>query len=81
MTTVDYSVAGRVPGGGADRTVDLRSDTVTQPTPVMREAMMAAPLGDIKIHSHEECEQMVKGHAQSNANRRFIDYYLSEVID
>ena len=26
--------------------VDLRSDTVTQPTPVMREAMMAAPLGD-----------------------------------
>lgn len=26
--------------------VDLRSDTVTQPTPPMREAMMAAPLGD-----------------------------------
>ena len=26
--------------------VDLRSDTVTQPTPAMREAMMAAPLGD-----------------------------------
>jgi threonine aldolase len=26
--------------------VDLRSDTVTQPTPSMREAMMAAPLGD-----------------------------------
>jgi threonine aldolase len=25
---------------------DLRSDTVTQPTPAMREAMMAAPLGD-----------------------------------
>ncbi|MCH2132471.1 MAG: aminotransferase class I/II-fold pyridoxal phosphate-dependent enzyme [Phycisphaerales bacterium] len=30
----------------ADTTVDLRSDTVTQPTPAMREAMMAAPLGD-----------------------------------
>ena len=31
-----------------DRTslVDLRSDTVTQPTPAMRDAMMAAPLGD-----------------------------------
>jgi threonine aldolase len=31
-----------------DRTalVDLRSDTVTQPTAAMREAMMAAPLGD-----------------------------------
>ena len=27
-------------------TVDLRSDTVTQPTPEMRTAMMAAPLGD-----------------------------------
>ena len=26
--------------------VDLRSDTVTQPTPAMREAMFAAPLGD-----------------------------------
>lgn len=26
--------------------VDLRSDTVTQPTPAMREAMNAAPLGD-----------------------------------
>jgi threonine aldolase len=28
------------------KTVDLRSDTVTQPTAGMREAMMAAPLGD-----------------------------------
>ena len=26
--------------------IDLRSDTVTRPTPAMREAMMAAPLGD-----------------------------------
>jgi hypothetical protein len=28
------------------KTVDLRSDTVTQPTAAMRAAMMAAPLGD-----------------------------------
>ncbi len=28
------------------KTVDFRSDTVTHPTAVMREAMMAAPLGD-----------------------------------
>jgi threonine aldolase len=28
------------------KTVDLRSDTVTQPTAAMREAMMGAPLGD-----------------------------------
>ena len=27
-------------------TIDLRSDTVTQPTPAMRAAMLAAPLGD-----------------------------------
>lgn len=27
-------------------TIDLRSDTVTQPTPSMREAMMRAPVGD-----------------------------------
>ncbi|MCA9251758.1 MAG: PLP-dependent transferase, partial [Phycisphaerales bacterium] len=26
--------------------IDLRSDTVTQPTPAMKEAMMRAPLGD-----------------------------------
>ena len=26
--------------------IDLRSDTLTQPTPAMREAMMAAPVGD-----------------------------------
>ena len=28
------------------KTIDLRSDTVTQPTAAMRAAMMAAPLGD-----------------------------------
>ena len=28
------------------KTIDLRSDTVTQPTAPMRAAMMAAPLGD-----------------------------------
>ena len=43
--------------------------------------IMAAPLGTIRTHSKEECEAMVKGHGQMNANRRFIDYYLSEVLD
>lgn len=44
MTTVSYeSGAGR---GAAAGVVDLRSDTVTRPTPAMREAMLAAPLGD-----------------------------------
>jgi len=39
---VAYGSAGRALG----HAVDLRSDTVTQPTAAMREAMMAAPLGD-----------------------------------
>jgi ribulose-5-phosphate 4-epimerase/fuculose-1-phosphate aldolase len=43
--------------------------------------IMAANLGPLKTHTKEECEQMVKGHGQANANRRFIDYYLSEVVD
>jgi threonine aldolase len=30
----------------SERVIDLRSDTVTQPTPAMRAAMMGAPLGD-----------------------------------
>ena len=44
MSSVDYASAARRAAG--ERVVDLRSDTVTQPTAAMREAMMAAPLGD-----------------------------------
>lgn len=39
----------RIPGpwGAADtRVVDLRSDTVTEPTPAMRQAMACAQVGD-----------------------------------
>jgi ribulose-5-phosphate 4-epimerase/fuculose-1-phosphate aldolase len=43
--------------------------------------IMAAPLGTLKTHSQEECEQMVKGHERPDANRRYIDYYISEVVD
>lgn len=43
--------------------------------------MMTASLGAVKTHSQEECEQMVKGHDRPNANRRYIDYYISEVVD
>jgi len=35
----------------------------------------------VKTHSQEECQQMVKGHGLPNANRRYIDYYISEVVD
>ena len=30
----------------SDKTIDLRSDTITLPTEAMREAMACAPLGD-----------------------------------
>ena len=43
--------------------------------------IMAAPLGALKTHSQKECEEMVRGHDQPNASRRYIDYYISEVVD
>ncbi len=43
--------------------------------------LMAAPLGPAKTHSQDECRQMIKGHERPNANRRYIDYYISEVVD
>jgi ribulose-5-phosphate 4-epimerase/fuculose-1-phosphate aldolase len=43
--------------------------------------IMAAPLGPLKTHSREECEKMVKGRDQAYGNRRYIDYYISEVVD
>jgi len=43
--------------------------------------IMASAMGPVKTHTSEECEQMVKGHERPNASRRYIDYYLSEVLD
>jgi ribulose-5-phosphate 4-epimerase/fuculose-1-phosphate aldolase len=43
--------------------------------------IMAASLGPLKTHSQEECEQMLKNEDRPNRNRRFIDYYISEVVD
>jgi len=43
--------------------------------------IMAASLGAVKTHTQSECEQMVKGRDRPNANQRFIDYYISEVVD
>ena len=43
--------------------------------------IMAAPLGNLKTHTPEETEQMVKSHDQPGAHRRFIDYYVSELVD
>ena len=43
--------------------------------------IMAASLGSVKTHTIEECEQMTKNEDRPNRNRRFIDYYISEVVD
>lgn len=43
--------------------------------------IMTASLGAVKTHTQAECEQMVKGRDRPDANRRFIDYYISEIID
>jgi ribulose-5-phosphate 4-epimerase/fuculose-1-phosphate aldolase len=43
--------------------------------------IMAASLGPAKTHTEAECEQMIKFHDRPNANRRYIDYYISEVVD
>ncbi len=46
MTNQFQTELGRAMGTPQPAVVDLRSDTVTQPTPGMRAAMLAAPLGD-----------------------------------
>ena len=43
--------------------------------------IMTASLGPAKTHTEAECEEMVKGHDRPNTNRRYIDYYISEVVD
>lgn len=43
--------------------------------------IMAAALGAVKVHSKEECEAMAKIETRPDVHRRFIDYYVSEVVD
>lgn len=43
--------------------------------------IMAASLGPVKVHSKEECEAMVRNESRPDVHRRFIDYYVSEVVD
>ena len=46
MSTVAYGSGAVAPGPDTQGLVDLRSDTVTRPTPAMAAAMAAAALGD-----------------------------------
>jgi len=43
--------------------------------------IMATPLGQIKTHSKEECEQMAAGHDRADASRRHVDFYISEIFE
>ena len=43
--------------------------------------IMAAPLGQVKTHSKEECEQMAAGHDRPDASRRHVDFYISEIFE
>lgn len=43
--------------------------------------IMAAPLGAVKVHSPEECEAMARNERRTDVHRRFLDYYISEVVD
>lgn len=68
---------GTVVASGLDQLVRLGLDLVR----AARLQIMAAPLGALKTHSREECEQMVKGHERPDGQRRYLDYYISEVVD
>ena len=43
--------------------------------------IMAASLGPVKVHSKEECEAMTRNESRPDVHRRFLDYYISEVVD
>ncbi len=43
--------------------------------------IMATPLGSVKVHSQAECEAMARKEGRADVHRRFIDYYVSEVVD
>ncbi|MBI2998546.1 MAG: class II aldolase/adducin family protein [Deltaproteobacteria bacterium] len=43
--------------------------------------IMAASLGPVKTHSHAEAEDLLQLERSGKAIRRFLDYYISEVVD
>ena len=67
---------GTVVAGDLDTLLRLGLDLVR----TARIQIMASSLGAPKTHSQEECEQMVRFHDRPNANRRYVDYYISEVV-
>lgn len=68
---------GTVVAQDLDRLLRLGIDMVR----TARIQIMASSLGPVKTHSQTECEEMLKGRDRPDGNRRYIDYYVSEVTD
>lgn len=68
---------GTVVGKNLDNLLRLGLDLVR----TARIQIMASSLGPVKTHTPEECAEMVRNEARPDANRRFLDYYISEVVD
>lgn len=68
---------GTVVAENLDQLVRLGLDLVR----AARLQIMAAPLGALKTHTFEECEQMLAGRERAEGQRRYLDYYISEVVD
>lgn len=68
---------GTVVAKDLDKLVRLGIDLVRS----ARIQIMTAALGPVKTHTQDECEEMIKGHDRPNNNRRYLDYYISEVVD
>jgi len=69
---------GTVVASNLDQLVRLGLDLVRTAKIQIMAASMGGP---VKVHTPEECEQMVKIEDRANTHRRFLDYYISEVVD
>lgn len=68
---------GTVVSSNLDNLVRLGLDLVRS----AKIQIMCAPFGQVKTHSLEECQQMTRTREQVSGNRRYLDYYVSEVVD
>jgi ribulose-5-phosphate 4-epimerase/fuculose-1-phosphate aldolase len=66
-----------VVGGDLDELVRLGINLVKN----VRIHIMATALGTPKIHSEAESRSVLEIETHTNALRRFVDYYVSEVVD
>lgn len=69
---------GTVVASNLDQLVRLGLDLVRTAKIQIMAASMGGP---VKVHTPEECEQMVQIEDRANTHRRFLDYYISEVVD